>query len=124
MSFVTVNEAATLTGKSKQTIYRHIKDGKLSRESNGQIQTAELLRVYGELKQSEPLRSNEKQDDVIALLQHQVLKLENDLRELKTESLERERQAVEREKRLMALLEHQANISDEKTGGIFRKLFG
>ncbi len=40
MSFVTITEAAELVNKSTQTLYRHIKSGKLSRESSGLLRTA------------------------------------------------------------------------------------
>jgi len=128
MSLVTVTDAARLSNKSSQTLYRHIKAGKLSRESNGLIQTAELIRVYGELKSSEShvssLGHNKVQHydvDVVSLLQTQIAKLENDLKTLKAESLERERQAIEREKRLMALLENKQEILSHT--GLFGSLF-
>lgn len=136
MTLVSITEAAELVDKSTQTLYRHIKSGKLSRESNGQIQTAELIRVYGELKQHEKqnkLSSNDKlqsdNDSVVTLLQQQINRLEKDLQDLKTESLEREKQAIEREeraaereKRLMALLENQSGRGSSG-GGLFGKLF-
>jgi hypothetical protein len=135
MSLVTITEAATLVNKSTQTLYRHIKTGKLSRESSGLIQTAELIRVYGELK---PIEKSQKQpshntlqsvsSDIVTLLQQQINKLEQDLRELKSEGLERERQAIDRERRLMALLENQATTQtsikpENNIGGLFSKLF-
>lgn len=128
MSLVTITEAAELVDKSTQTLYRHIKSGRLSRESGGLIQTAELIRVYGELKQVE-IRKVQSSDemiqraniDVITLLQQQIDKLERDLQVLKTEGLERERQAIEREKRLMALLENQSVKTE--SGGLFNRFF-
>jgi TolA-binding protein len=128
MSLVTITEAAELVDKSTQTLYRHIRSGKLSRGSDGLIQTAELIRVYGELKQVE--NNNVVSNDnliqhsdinVITLLQQQVDKLERDLQALKTEGLERERQAIEREKRLMALLENQSGKKD--SGSLFNRFF-
>jgi len=54
MAIVTISEAARLTGKSRQTLHRHIVTGKLSKcntEKNGiGIDTSELLRVYGSIK--------------------------------------------------------------------------
>ena len=49
MSYITVEKASILTGKSIPTIYRHIKSGKLSKHDDG-IDTTELLRVYGPFK--------------------------------------------------------------------------
>ena len=52
MAFVTVIQATQLTGKSAPTIYRHLKQGKLSKSGEG-IDTTELIRVYGELRNLE-----------------------------------------------------------------------
>lgn len=48
MAFVTVTEAANLAGVSRGTIYNKIQDGELSKARKG-IDTAELLRVFGEI---------------------------------------------------------------------------
>jgi hypothetical protein len=53
MPNVSVLEASKLTGKSSQTIYRHIKRGKLSKTEDG-IDTRELMRVYGALRTETP----------------------------------------------------------------------
>ena len=49
-----VQEAAKLVGKDRKTIYRHIKNGRLScgKDDNGNsaIETTELIRVYGAFK--------------------------------------------------------------------------
>jgi len=50
MAEISITEAMKLTGKSRPTLYRHIKTGKLSKTPNGCIDTTELLRVYGEFK--------------------------------------------------------------------------
>ena len=48
MTEISITEAMKLTGKSRPTLYRHIKTGKLSKTYNGGIDTSELRRVYGE----------------------------------------------------------------------------
>lgn len=54
MAIVTISEAARLTGKSRQTLHRHIMTGKLSKCNTDKdgigIDTSELLRVYGNIK--------------------------------------------------------------------------
>jgi len=54
MPIVSISEAARLTGKSRQTLHRHIVTGKLSKcntDTNAiGIDTSELLRVYGNIK--------------------------------------------------------------------------
>jgi len=127
--FLTVNEVARLYNKSVQTVYRKIKAGKLSRQDSGLIAIRECLRAYGSMPNQtinavipeNNSMANSANLDVITLLQTQIDKLERDLQDLKSESLERERQGIEREKRLMALLEHQA--STDKSGGLFGRLF-
>lgn len=54
MPIVSISEAARLTGKSRQTLHRHIATGKLSKCNTDSgafgVDTSELLRVYGNIK--------------------------------------------------------------------------
>jgi hypothetical protein len=133
---ISVKEAAQLTKKSEVTLYRHIKQGKLSREASGKIQVSELIRVYGLLHdttENQPINNTlQKNDsDVISVLQQQINDLKHDLSVLKAESLEREKQAIEREQRaakerdrLFNLLESQQKTEPKlNNGGLFSKLF-
>jgi len=53
-SLLSITEAAHVTGKSRSTLHRHIKTGKLNITTDSvgvkRIDTSELLRVYGELQ--------------------------------------------------------------------------
>lgn len=119
MAFVTVKEAARLTGKATQTIYRHISEGKLSKADSG-IDTAELVRVYGALKSVEELNTVSKSvtkithvlphENEVGWFKNRIERLENDLKDLKNESREREQQFIEREKRLLALIENKMGV--------------
>ncbi len=135
---ISISEAAKLVKKSEVTLYRHIKQGKLSRESSGKIQISELIRVYGSLHETTERLQNDnllqhENNDVIALLQGQINDLKHDLSALKAESLDRERQAIEREERaakerdrLFNLLENQQKTEpkpENSAGGLFSKLF-
>jgi len=55
MAIVSISEAARLTGKSRTTIQKYIKQGKLSKCSGTDgtfgIDTSELLRVFGSLSE-------------------------------------------------------------------------
>lgn len=57
-----ISQAAKLVGKSRATIYKHIKQGRLSAQSNHAgnkyITTDELLRCYGALKEVDTLLDN------------------------------------------------------------------
>lgn len=117
---VTIQKATELTGKSRATVSRHIKEGRLSK-TDKLIDTAELMRVYGALKSNIESSSNNSMSTHEMWLVDQIEALQHDLKELKAESLEREKQAIEREKRLMALLEHQSGA--DKSGGLFGRLF-
>jgi hypothetical protein len=110
--FVNIQQATGLTGKSRATISRHIKSGKLSRTVDG-IDTAELMRVYGALvaAHNEPVlqAKYEALSERETWLMAQIDSLSKQLIEQKSEHLDRE-------KRLMALLEHQVG---KKRFGLF-----
>jgi predicted transcriptional regulator YheO len=105
-----VSQVAKLYNLSNQTIYRHIKSGKLSRDSNGKIALSECLRVYGVIPNKnnnnmshDDNNSDSQSDNMITLLKQQIDFLQKQL-EL----------ANEREARMMTLLENK---------GLFSRLF-
>ena len=49
---LTVTDAAKQWGITRNTIYNNINNGKLSRDSNKMIDTAEMFRAFGEPKQT------------------------------------------------------------------------
>ena len=104
MSILTFSQAIRASGASRSTVYRYVKDGKLSatRFPDGRrgIDTAELERVFGPLQsfdtlQTIPLkqaRTAKKQPDmfqgrneIIELLRQQVQLLERELVDAKAE---------------------------------------
>jgi len=54
MSQVSISEAAKLVGRDRKTLYKDIKSGRLSatlsETGSRQVDTVELIRVYGELR--------------------------------------------------------------------------
>ena len=48
MTKLTLSKASEVYGKDRKTLYRHVKNGQLSRDSDGKIDMAELIRAYGE----------------------------------------------------------------------------
>lgn len=123
MAEVNISGAARLTGKSRATVQRHIKSGKLSigkdAAGNPVIDTSELCRVYGSIQAHDTqLTASVTQDDTPTL-------------ELLREQL---RQAHEREEWLKGQLEAaQARSAEleqrmlpqgESRKGVFRRLFG
>lgn len=89
MVYVTIDEAAKLTGKSVQSIYRHVKNGKVSRCDNG-FDISELMRVYG------PLRNIDKTKNDISFDNEkiQMLDRENDILRKNTEQLLKDKQIL------------------------------
>jgi hypothetical protein len=116
---VNIQRATQLTGKSRSSIERHIKQGKLSKTVEG-IDTSELLRVYGAFVPNTDT-SNDKSAD--KSLTHREQWLMRQIEELKREHLEREKQFLEREQKLMLLLEHlpQKSNSKELWNRVFKK---
>lgn len=95
MALVSIAKAAKLVGKSRQTLYSDIDKGRLSighgKTGNRQVDTSELIRVYGELMSSSDsqltvqsghnLTPNEtgQKDTKIALLEAEVTHLKERL---------------------------------------------
>jgi len=59
MALVSKAKAARLAGCSRTTIHRYINEGKLS-ESDGKIDTSELMRVFGEISEQDSTASSER----------------------------------------------------------------
>ncbi|WP_221900933.1 hypothetical protein [Bathymodiolus platifrons methanotrophic gill symbiont] len=130
MALVTMTEASRLIEKSKQTLYRHVSSGRVSRNSDGFLDTAELIRVYGDLKQNTTSKVTKTSVPVVQVershiewLEKQVDGLREDIKQVREDSLAREI-------RLMALLEHKIDTIQSETSsdkpvirGVFSKLF-
>ena len=101
MAILSVTEAAKGAGVGKATIYRRLKEGTLtaSKRPDGSkgVDTAELIRVFGELK-TQPdenlMEPSLRRSEITELLQRQIDSLENQLQA-----------SLERETKLLNLLE-------------------
>ena len=78
MAYVTIEEAAKLTGKSVQSLYRHVKQGKVSKHHDG-FDTAELMRVYGALRNTTDTTVNFDKVSNESEIELSMLKRENEL---------------------------------------------
>ena len=121
---VTIQKATHLTGKSRSTIERHIKQGRLSRSGDG-IDTSELLRVYGAFIKDGDVSHDASNDTAVTQREQWLMQ---QIEDLKREHQERERQYLEREQRLMMLLTHQQDQKDtpstaKKTNSLFQRIF-
>jgi hypothetical protein len=88
MPKLNLSQAAKAVGKNRVTLWRHINSGKLSaerdRDGNPLVDTSELLRVYGEIKQPATPRDTKKQQHETPAYD-ELLKL---IKELKKEQSE------------------------------------
>lgn len=77
----TITEAATLYGKSRNTLTSHIRRGALAKNPNNKIELSELLRVYGALprEQSVVVEGDGAGTLVAAQLERQVALLTGQL---------------------------------------------
>lgn len=125
----TLGSAAKLTGKSKSTLLRAIKSGRVSgaRDGSGnyQIETSELLRVFPATFHDAPVdapRSSQTQDaqrrelEALRAIAEERQRTIDDLRQrLDAESEER--------RKLTAILTDQRNVTP-KSQGFFARLLG
>ena len=108
---ITIQKATLLTGKSRSTIERHIKQGRLSRSGEG-IDTSELLRVYGAFIKDGDVSHDVSNDNAVTQREQWLMQ---QIEDLKREHQERERHYIEREQRLMMLLTHQKDQTEQHT---------
>jgi hypothetical protein len=89
MTYVSIEEASKLTGKSIQSLYRHVKNGRVSRNNEG-FDIAELLRVYGPLRNTSESKSNLSFDNE----KFQMLDRENEILRRNAEQLLNDKQIL------------------------------
>jgi DNA-binding transcriptional MerR regulator len=137
MSLLNISEAARVIGKSRQTLHKYLKNGTLSSVSDetGQrkVDTAELLRVFGELtsKGENDIDTIEHQiTPELDSLQARIHQLEEKLNTMTTElyiAKEREIAAKEQEqwyKDRIVALERLALPQGDARKGLWARLFG
>ncbi|MDI2113949.1 hypothetical protein [Commensalibacter nepenthis] len=111
MPIVSISEAARLTGKSRQTLHRHIVTGRLSKCNSDKneigIDTSELLRVYGSIKDYNvtDVINKQKLHDITDNVTHNVtdkIQTKNRVEELEKELAILKVKVDEQEKRIEA----------------------
>lgn len=114
MALLSTNDAARVAGVSRRSIQRAIKEGRLTAMTDGDgnrvIDTAELIRVYGELRHvaDEPATMSHPvatETTLIKLLQDQLQRTQDYLEQVLRQTQERDHQAQEEKARLLSLLE-------------------
>jgi len=99
MSSVTISKAATLVGKSRKTLYRHVSEGRLSVTKDAcdktLVDVSELIRVYGALRPEETNVTSAKGDndttrDTLERLTNELISLNAELRDRDSDIRERD----------------------------------
>jgi hypothetical protein len=123
MALVPVSEAAKLCGKDRKTLYRQIKEGKLSatKDETGatKIDIAELVRVYGALRN---ISDTQDSGNTVALPQPETIDLRVELALLKAEVANLKERLGDKESHIedmrnsMRLLGHSEPNQPKKSG--------
>lgn len=143
MAVHTVTEAAKLAGVTRRTIYRYIKQGKLSTVVTGsdstQVETSELLRVFGSLSQSEATqvstRSHQEEPEYVARLMAEMSQIRDLVQgqqqllledKLETEKLREQMTGLQNERDSVAqeLGKVKAELEAERGKGFWKRLLG
>ena len=145
MAELNLTQAAKAAGIARGTLYKHIQEGKISCQLDDKgkrvIDTSELMRVYGDIKQPEttherleerPIEHKETQEEteVTQVLRERIGDLEKqveDLRQDKEISSKRESELLDILKQQQILLLPPGNTEKAKKhlkNRFFSKLFG
>lgn len=107
---------------SRATVYKHMKQGKLSRLQSGKVDVSEVVRVYGEPKETQTRQEVDTVDSQEkALLLEKIRLLESQLDDAK----EREswlKSQVETAQTTIKLLEYRQPVQSEKRQGLFARV--
>jgi len=101
MAKLSLSEVSKRFNVDRSTIYRAVKNGRLSRTGDGQFDLAEVIRCFGEPEQvSQPTENAPKQDNDAAT-QKLIAHLENEVRKYQ----EREERLMQQIDRMQTLIE-------------------
>lgn len=130
MARISINKASLDFNISRNTLYKHIKQGKLTKDENGKLDSSDLIRLYGShvneqqeltVGDSDVLTTNEQLKQENEHLKQQLLSSEVRVNELK-QQLEyvKQNEAWLKQQLDQKLIEHK---SHEKKG-LLGRLFG
>lgn len=133
MARISINKASQDFHVSRNTLYKHIKQGKITKDAEGKLDTSDLIRLYGthvSSQQESTTVNSLKSDDSVQLEQ---LKFDNEqlrqhlaINETRINELKQQLEYMKQNELWLKqqldqkLLEHH----DNKKRGLFNKLFG
>jgi predicted transcriptional regulator len=125
MARISINKASLDFNISRNTLYKHIKQGKLTKDENGKLDSSDLVRLYGShVNEHQELTVGDSSEQIKQENEHlkqQLLSSEIRINELK-QQLEyvKQNEAWLKQQLDQKLIEHKSN---EKKG-LLSKLFG
>ena len=130
MSRINISQASKKFNVSRNTLYKYIKSGKLTKDSNGLLDTADMIRLFSShvTSQSQSTVDDSQPEHEITQYQHreQLLQKQVEQLQLQVSSLEKQLQYVQANEAWLKqqldqkLVEHKNN--DKK--GLLGRLFG
>ncbi|MDY6469402.1 plasmid replication DNA-binding protein [Acinetobacter faecalis] len=130
MSRINISQASKKFNVSRNTLYKYIKSGKLTKDSEGLVDTADMIRLFSlHVNSQSPSTTDDSQPEHdITQYQHreQLLQKQVEQLQLQVSSLERQLQYVQANEAWLKqqldqkLIEHKNN--DKK--GLLGRLFG
>ncbi len=130
MSRINISQASKKFNVSRNTLYKYIKSGKLTKDENGLVDTSDLIRLFGSHvnTQSQLTVDDSKPEHEITQYQHreQLLQKQVEQLQLQVSSLEKQLQYIQANESWLKqqldqkLIEHKNN--DKK--GLLGRLFG
>lgn len=129
MSRINISQASKKFNVSRNTLYKYIKSGKLTKDGEGLVDTVDLMRLFGShvTSQQQSTQSDTTDEHEIAQYQHreQLLQKQVEQLQLQVASLEKQLQYVQANETWLKqqldqkLIEHKNNEKKGLLGRIF-----
>ena len=128
MSRISINKASLDFNISRNTLYKHIKQGKITKDSDGKLDTSDLIRLYGTHVDSQQESTTV---DTNISTQFEQLKQENQqlkqllaVNEMLVNQLQQQIQDLKTDKENLFNQLNQKRIESKSKRGLFSKIFG
>ncbi|MDH2615462.1 helix-turn-helix domain-containing protein [Acinetobacter baumannii] len=129
MSRISINKASQDFSVSRNTLYKYIKQGKLTKDSEGKLDTSDLVRLFSKHVQNSQVLT---QDDINISTLNEQLKVENEqlkqqlaISEMRINELKSQLEYIrQNETWLKQQLDQKLIEHKESKKGLLSKLFG
>lgn len=127
MARISINKASQDFNISRNTLYKHIKQGKITKDANGKLDTIDLVRLYGtHVSTQQESTTVDTKNDQVKINNEQLLLQQIDQLKHRVELLEKQLEYVKANETWLKqqldqkLIEHKS--SDKK--GLLGRIFG